>query len=434
MRISVLAFFIFLLHVAQVLAQPAFDVAFRAKEDIWLFRNGKYETLHQRMDKDMKRYLDPEKIEGLWGQLEMTMGPFKSVGEIKVDDLDSMYVAHVPITFEKKKMGLRMVYSRAGLISGIWLEPTKPVYHPAEYVDASRFYELKKKIPLPDYPSEGMLTLPTRGGPFPLVIIVGGSGPTDMDLTIGPNCIYKDFAWGLAQQGVAVYRYNKRTVAFGEKMVRNGKLTADEEYLEDLQALVPFLRSNPQIDSSRIYVLGHSEGGYLVPYFAAHLQGVKGFVVMAGSYRNMEELVVDQLTYLKSKARKDKKAYDAEIAKGIYMRDHLHANSPKDSLMEGVTPAYLLHLRKANPSLWMQSLKSYPVLVLQGGRDYQVTTKEFELWKSALQNHPAVQFQLYPELNHLFLEGKGASVPEEYEHPGNVSERVMKDLAGWILH
>ena len=59
----------------------------------------------------------------------------------------------------------------------------------------------------------GTLSMPAGDGPFPAVVLVHGSGPNDRDETIGPNKPFKDLAWGLASQGIAVLRYDKRTKA-----------------------------------------------------------------------------------------------------------------------------------------------------------------------------------------------------------------------------
>ena len=58
--------------------------------------------------------------------------------------------------------------------------------------------------------------------------------------------------------------------------------------------------------------------------------------------------------------------------------------------------------------------------------------KDFSLWKSSLGSRKDVQLELYPKLNHLFIEGDGASTPAEYQVPGNVAAQVVSDIATWI--
>ena len=106
------------------------------------------------------------------------------------------------------------------------------------------------------------------------------------------------------------------------------------------------------------------------------------------------------------------------------------AASPK--LVLRAPPSYWLDLREHDPLAAVKTLKQ-PLLVLQGGRDYQVTTADFEGWKKALGSQPNVTFKLYPELNHLFVTGEGNSTPAEYERPGHVAEVVVADIADWIL-
>jgi fermentation-respiration switch protein FrsA (DUF1100 family) len=78
-----------------------------------------------------------------------------------------------------------------------------------------------------------------------------------------------------------------------------------------------------------------------------------------------------------------------------------------------------------------------PLLVLQGARDYQVTTADFALWKAALAGKAATagdgtRLILYPDLNHLFETGTGKSTPAEYQQTGHVDAQVIDDIAAWV--
>jgi alpha-beta hydrolase superfamily lysophospholipase len=88
-------------------------------------------------------------------------------------------------------------------------------------------------------------------------------------------------------------------------------------------------------------------------------------------------------------------------------------------------------LRGYDPPAAARAVK-LPMLVLQGGRDYQVTTDDFEKWRAALGTRTDIAFKAYPALNHLFIAGKGPSVPGEYFTPGHVDEQVVRDIADWI--
>ena len=72
------------------------------------------------------------------------------------------------------------------------------------------------------------------------------------------------------------------------------------------------------------------------------------------------------------------------------------------------------------------------MLILQGERDYQVTIKDFELWKKSLDNNKKVTFISYPKLNHLFITGDKKSEPKEYMIKGIVDEMVINDIFNFI--
>lgn len=73
------------------------------------------------------------------------------------------------------------------------------------------------------------------------------------------------------------------------------------------------------------------------------------------------------------------------------------------------------------------------MLILQGGRDYQVTVEDdLARWRSALEGRAGVTIRVYPALNHLFAPGSGPSSPAEYEPAQHVDAGVVGDIAGWL--
>lgn len=97
----------------------------------------------------------------------------------------------------------------------------------------------------------------------------------------------------------------------------------------------------------------------------------------------------------------------------------------------GAPAAYWLDLRGYNPAYEAAKIKR-PMLILQGGRDYQVTKEDFKNWKEALASRKEVKFKLYPQLNHLFIPGKGKIMPAEYNKAGHVAEVVIEEIGSWI--
>jgi pimeloyl-ACP methyl ester carboxylesterase len=316
----------------------------------------------------------------------------------------------------------------AGLFSrpGDFLAPWKP---PA-YAEPDRFVE--REVTVGTSPAlPGTLTLPKGTGPFPAVVLVHGSGPNDADETLGPNKIFKDLAWGLAQRGIAVLRYVKRSRAAPRTVA-----TVKEEVLDGAHDAIDLLSHTREIDPRRIVVIGHSQGGYLAPRIAAENPTVAGIVLLAAPSRPLEDSILDQLTYFLrlDPGSAEKKALVA-AAQAFKTRVEDPALKPDESVEVpgggAEKGAYFLSLRGYDPVKAAAGL-SIPILILQGDRDYQVTAPDFEGWRKALSGRPNVKLEKLPSLNHLFISGSGTPRPGEYEVPGHVDPAVIADIAAFV--
>jgi uncharacterized protein len=280
----------------------------------------------------------------------------------------------------------------------------------------------------------GTLVFPAGKGPFPALVIVHGSGAADRDLTFGPNKPYRDIAMGLAARGIAVLRYDKRTKVHPEQFSGH-PFTVKEETIDDALAAVALLRKTEHIDPKRIYLLGHSLGGMLVPRIGKADPAIAGFVIAAGNTRSFEELILDQLASTAPPPEKQTAEVKAQIEnlrqEVAKIKDIKAADAQSPKLVFGAPAAYWLDMRGYDPAAAAKGLKQ-PLLIVQGERDYQVTMQDFNRWKSALAGRPNVTFKTYPALNHLFMAGEGKSTPAEYVKAGHVSEQLIEDIAGWV--
>lgn len=252
------------------------------------------------------------------------------------------------------------------------------------------------------YQLPAQLTLPAGAGPFPAAVLVHGSGPNDMDETIGPNKPFRDIANGLAAHGIATLRYTKRTRQYGASLPKD--ITLREETVDDALSAVQLLRRTPGIDGKRIFVIGHSLGAFAAPRIAAADAAIAGVVLLAGNTRPVDVLLDEQIKYLGGKPEQ--------------------AAAIKKSMPE----AYWKDLA-VNPVPLAASIRT-PMLILQGERDYQVTMEDFKGWKAI--ESARVTCKSYPAMNHLFQPGQGKAKPSEYQMVAPFSPVVIDDIARWM--
>jgi uncharacterized protein len=142
----------------------------------------------------------------------------------------------------------------------------------------------------------GTLELPNGKGPFPVVLIIAGSGPTDRDGN-NPGGLktnaYKLLAEGLAQNGVASLRYDKRGIGKSSSAMTREQDLRFETFVNDAVGWLEKLGQDSRF--SKRFVIGHSEGS-LVGILAAQKVSVSGFVSIAGAGRAIDEILIEQLS------------------------------------------------------------------------------------------------------------------------------------------
>jgi uncharacterized protein len=416
----------------------------QARRVLELLDTGDFAGAGAGFDAAMTKAVSPEKLGEIWKSLTDQLGGFKRQTGARTERSDPYEVVLVTCEFAKASLEARFVFGKDGRIAGFRLVPSlSPAsYKTPGYADPALFEEKEVTVGSPDWPLPGTLTVPRLGGPFPAVVLVHGSGPNDRDESVGPNKPFKDIAWGLASRGIAVLRYEKRTRAFGSRLaadpVLGAELTVREETVDDAVAAVAFLQGTPGIDSRRVFVLGHSLGGMLVPRIgvAGKNLGIAGFVIMAGLTRPLEDTVVRQMTYILaldgSLSADDKSKIEDLKSQAAKVKAFTAKDSASGERFLYAPVAYWLDLKGYYPPDVAAGL-SAPLLVLQGARDYQVTTDDFENWKKALGSKPRAAFRLYPKLNHLFFAGTGLPTPDEYTSvQGNVAPEVLEDIVAFI--
>lgn len=397
-----------------------------------------YDSCYAMLDTVITNRISPEMISRGWESMPRYIGEYKSHSEPRSEKKDTLDMVSITCSFEKMKMDLRLVFDEAQRIVGIFFTPPKNTssYNYPEYGKPNRYYETKLAVKTGTFEMPGILTVPNNIEKPPVVILLGGSGPTDKDGTIGPNKILKDIAVGLASNGIASLRYDKRTLTYGKDMTKDpGKIGIEEEVVEDALSAIDILKKHPVTKNSKIFVAGHSLGAMCAPLVAKKAKGLSGIVMIAGNARPLEDVAVEQFNYIYSldglSADEQKELDELKKQVEVVKDDKKLAAAKAEDLPLGLPPHYWQSLKAYDQVKTAKKLKT-PILILQGERDYQVTMKDFEIWKKELEGDKKNAFKSYPSLNHPLMKGEGKSTPAEYENQSNVSEELILDMANWI--
>jgi dienelactone hydrolase len=417
-----------------------------AQQIVTQVAQGDFVAVEQRLADGIKPFIPIGAIQATWQGLEQQFGAFQEQGKTSTMQTPEGLVQVVTCTFERTRLDVNIVLNDAGEIVGLTITPVGTVeqqvnatYEPPSYAQPERFHEQEVQIGHGKWVLPGTLSLPQGDRPFAAVLLVHGSGPQDRDETLPPNKPFRDLAWGLASQGIAVLRYEKRTNVYAAQLSSERDiLTVKEEVLDDALAAVALLRDRPEIDAQQIFVLGHSLGGYLAPRLGAADPQIRGLIILAGSARPFEDMILDQMTYVLSLTIPDPAVRQQQLTvlkqQVELVKDPNRLPTAKASdLPLNVPAAYWLDLNAYQPAKVAQTLKQ-PMLFLQGGSDYQVTREDFQIWQEALGGRSDVQFTMYPGLSHIFapVEGGQKATPATYSVAGHVAEEVVHEIGSWI--
>jgi uncharacterized protein len=303
----------------------------------------------------------------------------------------------------------------------------------------------------------GTLTLPKTGGPFPAVVLIAGSGPNDRDESMAnhkPFLVLADF---LTQKGIAVLRYDKRGIGKSTGVLENATTI---DLAGDAAAAVTFLQGRKEIDSSRIGLIGHSEGGIIAPYLATHTKGISWLVLLAAPATTGQETLLKQSeligraggledSQLVASLTFDREAYDLIRQEKDHdvLADKLVALVKETGFDSALPPAALEAQLRMLLSPWFRFFLDYdpvpdlkavrcPVLALYGQKDLQVASKEnLPPMKSALDETGirSAEVREMPELNHLFQHAYSGSPAEYAAIEETISPEVLRLTGDWAV-
>jgi len=412
--------------VAMAQAKDATAIAQHMLDDL---DAGRYEAAAVGFTEQMRQAVPAEKLKQVWESLPAQAGAAKGRGEPVAQPQGLMTLVVIPLHYANFELVAKIAIDTSGQIAGFLIQPAPPPPAAAVPVDAP-YAEREVAVGSEGRALPGTLTLPKGSGPFPAVVLVHGSGPHDRDETIGPNRPFLDLARGLATQGIAVLRYEKRTKARPADYA-DRPLTVDTETTQDAVSAVALVRTLKEVDGKRVYILGHSQGAMMAPRITQRANAT-GAILLAAPARPLLDILIEQnrrLAAMSGDAAAQQAAIDKLVAQVARVRGGGDV-PPQDTPM-GLPAAYWRDIDAVDPVAEAKPLQQ-PLLLLQGGRDIQVVDADWQRWQAAFGAEQRVTLKHYPTLNHLAIAGEGPGTLAEYSTPGHVDTGLIDDVASWI--
>ncbi|WP_158583018.1 serine aminopeptidase domain-containing protein [Ureibacillus yapensis] len=403
-----------------------------------------WESLSKYFNEKLQAALPKEMLAGYWAGNTANFGKIKSTSlkEVKYNGV------HTRVTFtvnaELSPYELYLNLDNKGKIDDLSVSFPEFQYTSPTYDHPENYTEKEVIIGEGDFSLPGLLTIPKGKGPFPVVVLVHGSGAHDMDESYYGFKPFRDLAVGLANEGIAVLRYEKRTKTHPFKTGSNPKGTMREETILDANLAVKKLTSIPEIDAKNIYVLGHSQGGLALPLILENDKDgdIKGGIVAAGPADKFQDLLLwqnEQLLERAKQAKAPKEQIDALEGNLAFWKEQIglinnplySAENPPPNFKLGSLDWWFYIRDLIAPEIAKE--QDVPLFVFQGGKDFQVPATQLEGWKSALKEREDVQYKLYPNMQHFLVDNaKATGSLADYNTPGNVPEQLVADLSQWV--
>lgn len=322
----------------------------------------------------------------------------------------------VPLLVKIPKLGFEAV----------WSESPEEITAKRYTIENSLYENRKIVFKSKDVNLAGTLSLPKGKGPFPAAVLIWGPGPLDRD-ALG---MFTDIADGLAKNGIATLRFDKRGV--GESEGNFSKFTGNDMY-NDISAAIDFLIQQKEIDKNKIAVLGHSDGGYYATSLAVNNSNVSACIVMAGiEALNLPDTDLEMMWSFDKSSVNWGEDYMKDIAKT--------AQDTSEILKSGKDWAMLLHkrvfLKKCQSDIARKPLDvirkiKVPILILRGRKDTVIPQEHIELLDSALKESGNKKYEIiyFNRLNHFF--GKKIEDGIHRTHLA-IDEEVLSTILKWL--
>ncbi|MBN2830038.1 MAG: DUF3887 domain-containing protein, partial [Candidatus Cloacimonetes bacterium] len=264
-------------------------------------QKGEFKQCYEMSSPEVQEALTADQLQEAWESLPKQVGKYIGIIEYKKEEVEGYHIHTYALEFEKLVMDMLITIDNNNKVAGLFFTISKTPKPGSDttlpdYLNADNANERDVTFDCEGMTINAKLTTPKGYENYPLLIMLSGSGPNDMDETVILRKPFRDLALGLANLGIATLRWNKRTHDYPEKMAGYIRITPRNEYMDELEAAMKWMKESSMYNTK--YILGHSMGAFMLPQIAFENEDFKGFIMLAGNARPLEDLVSEQYEYI----------------------------------------------------------------------------------------------------------------------------------------
>lgn len=401
-----------------------------------------FDKFKENISEEFKKATEGQDLD-VFKMLEKELGAYKEITKTEIETQNGYYLTDSTLQFERGTVDQTIAFNGEMVADGVNYLNMKKDIVPEEG---------EKAITLDagtGYPVKGMIKMP-KGEVKAGIVIVDGSGPNDMNMTLGQNKMMKHLSDQLAEKGFAVLRFNKRTYQYGKELAKIGmqnKTLIKDEFIDDAAEGLKTLAKEQGIPADKLFILGHSQSGSYLPVInetAGNL--AKGYIILSGTPTNIAELSKKQLEAVIAEGsenadenqvemmKQNIKTND-EILKKIETMSEEELNKP-ENFPYGIPGVYVKDLLRYDP-IKLYNDSKLPVFIRNAEFDKQVPVSEIELWKKGLDKNENDSIEEVKGANHMMQPSDGKTklanlITDEYQKDAPIVSSVIDDIAAWI--
>lgn len=401
-----------------------------------------FDKFKENISEEFKKATEGQDLD-VFKMLEQELGAYKEITKTEIETQNGYYLTDSTLQFEKGTVDQTIAFNGEMVADGVNYLNMKKDIVPEEG---------EKEITLDagtGYPVKGMIKMP-KGEVKAGIVIVDGSGPNDMNMTLGQNKMMKHLSDQLAEKGFAVLRFNKRTYQYGKELAKIGmqnKTLIKDEFIDDAAEGLKTLAKEQGIPTDKLFILGHSQSGSYLPVInetAGNL--AKGYIILSGTPINIAELSKKQLEKVieegsenadeeQVKMMKQNIKTNDELLKKIETMSDEELNKPENYPF-GIPGVYVKDLMKYDP-IKLYNDSKLPIFIRIAEFDKQVPVSELELWKNGLDKNENDSIEEVKGANHMMQPSDGKTklanlITDEYQKDAPIVSSVIDDIAAWI--